>query len=285
MSKAPGRNDPCPCQSGKKYKNCHMRTHEPKERFAVKVNDGNLAKGVHYESPDGVNWVPKPGAMILRVFYEDTVHEEIDQLVIPIIKKAPNNSILQERIRKLRHKLYGIKYSLDNFIKNETAIIDKLQTNYQGPDHDYHVDKPELHYEIESFLFQVKSALDVLAQIIGIVHKFTTPTYSKNGDDLIRLLKTNTSANRKDESNQISKILEQHKKWVSDVIDMRDEVTHFSDLSGYLSFIHYTWDGGPTAEISYPSMPDGQRAQKYLDNTFNSLLSFVKDVFSILKIQ
>jgi preprotein translocase subunit SecA len=22
----PGRNDPCPCGSGKKYKNCHMRT-------------------------------------------------------------------------------------------------------------------------------------------------------------------------------------------------------------------------------------------------------------------
>jgi preprotein translocase subunit SecA len=24
-----GRNDPCPCGSGKKYKNCHMRMNQP----------------------------------------------------------------------------------------------------------------------------------------------------------------------------------------------------------------------------------------------------------------
>lgn len=280
-----GRNDPCPCQSGKKYKHCHMRAYAPRERFTVKVNGGNLAKGFHYEMPDGKNWIKKPGSIQMRVFYEDTIHDEIDQILIPLIKKIPNNSVLQERFRKLRHKLYGIKYNLDNYVRNENALIGKFQKDYQGPDHDYHVDKPELHYEIEAFLFQVKSALDIMAQIIGIVHKFTTPTYSKNGNELIKMLTTNVSSELKEESTQIVKILEQHKKWVSDIVDMRDEVTHFSDLTGYLSFINYTWDGGPTADIAYPSMPDGQRAQKYLNAIFESLLQFVKETCTILKIQ
>jgi len=31
----PGRNDPCPCGSGKKFKKCHLVTYErPRERFA-----------------------------------------------------------------------------------------------------------------------------------------------------------------------------------------------------------------------------------------------------------
>lgn len=29
MSEKTGRNDPCPCGSGKKYKNCHMQTSQP----------------------------------------------------------------------------------------------------------------------------------------------------------------------------------------------------------------------------------------------------------------
>ena len=34
MSATPGRNDPCHCGSGKKYKQCHLGADEAKERAA-----------------------------------------------------------------------------------------------------------------------------------------------------------------------------------------------------------------------------------------------------------
>ena len=34
MKTAAGRNDPCPCGSGKKYKNCHLDKHEAAAREA-----------------------------------------------------------------------------------------------------------------------------------------------------------------------------------------------------------------------------------------------------------
>ena len=34
IRKAPGRNDPCPCGSGKKYKNCHLDKDEAAARAA-----------------------------------------------------------------------------------------------------------------------------------------------------------------------------------------------------------------------------------------------------------
>jgi hypothetical protein len=34
VSATPGRNDPCPCGSGKKYKQCHLAADEAKARAA-----------------------------------------------------------------------------------------------------------------------------------------------------------------------------------------------------------------------------------------------------------
>lgn len=42
MNKKPGRNDPCPCGSGKKYKNCHML--QEKESAAAKYTAAGKRK-------------------------------------------------------------------------------------------------------------------------------------------------------------------------------------------------------------------------------------------------
>jgi uncharacterized protein len=36
MHKKPGRNDPCPCGSGKKYKQCCMPKAQPKRKISAK---------------------------------------------------------------------------------------------------------------------------------------------------------------------------------------------------------------------------------------------------------
>lgn len=55
---------------------------------------------------------------------------------------------------------------------------------------------------------------------------------------------------------------------------MRDDITHYSDLEGFLCFIHTAWDGGQYARIYYPSMPDGTRVRNYMEQTWIRLLEF-----------
>ncbi len=65
-SKAPGRNDPCPCGSGRKYKKCCLG-HEGATGPAVKVNEELRAEG------DGLDWWSGLPADLLQL--EDWMHE------------------------------------------------------------------------------------------------------------------------------------------------------------------------------------------------------------------
>lgn len=48
MDKKPGRNDPCPCGSGKKYKNCHLgKELEPKKTYTASGKRKFKAKVLH----------------------------------------------------------------------------------------------------------------------------------------------------------------------------------------------------------------------------------------------
>ena len=42
--KVPGRNDPCPCDSGKKYKNCCLKKHKQMQEAARMARDEALEK-------------------------------------------------------------------------------------------------------------------------------------------------------------------------------------------------------------------------------------------------
>jgi len=63
---------------------------------------------------------------------------------------------------------------------------------------------------------------------------------------------------------------------------MRDEITHISDLRGFLCFIKHAWDGSEYAYVSYPSMPDGTRASSYMINTSRNLLQLLSDAIPFL---
>lgn len=204
----PSRNDPCPCNSGKAYKDCHMRSFfMPKESFEVNVSEGNKAPDHHLASHDGGrSWSPHPGRLTIRAKYKMVVYDEIDNILQPIILAVPTNrEILRLRLARLRHKLYGVMYHLDNFKQEEDKEIAVLTTKHVGTDHDAIMDDPKILYEIEAFLFQVKSTLDVLAQIIKMVyHLGTIITYADDGDVLIKRLKNNSAKNTANESGAIS---------------------------------------------------------------------------------
>lgn len=284
MPQSVGRNDPCPCNSGKKFKHCHMRPFDPKEKFRVKVTGGTMAEDVHYESSDGkTGFVKVPHMLKIRLYMEprdSSEPTEIDLLINEISNKIQKESnFLTQRISRLRHKLNGTKFYLQKFVESEDLEIIKISSDYKGANGEFAIFHPELTYSLESFLFQVKSTLDVLAQIIGYSFRLRDiHTYSNDGQILISTLKQNAPKELKDKAADLAKIIEKYRKWASDVIDMRDEVTHYSDLTGFSCFIRYPWMGGDESEIAYPSMPDGNRARTYIEETWKILTNLIKDV-------
>src|SRR5438105_9592428 len=187
------RADPCPCNSGKLYKECHMRTFTPKEKFAVKADTGNKAVDYHMERKTGTNeWVKVPGRLSLRVGYLEKHYEDINNLLQDIEEVIPENRyILSERVGRLKHKLYGIKYHTEIFVDEEKKIINEYQTEYDAPDHDSIFHNPKLIYEMESFLFQIKSVLDIFTQIMSMIFnisKMNTYSISEKGNKIINKL-------------------------------------------------------------------------------------------------
>jgi len=283
------RNDPCPCNSGKKYKNCHLVKNVSREKFTAKITEkypltvktGKTVEGKIVQSDEGVS------GLMLRFSRSEDKDPKIEDIINPLKKQIPENrKILRQRVERLRHKIYGIKFHMNNFENNEQATINWFHTTKcQGSAFKRTHYLPELVYECESFLFQVKSCLDVLNQIVSMIFRVNTSvTYEKGGQTLINALTQNASKELKENATDVSKILAKNKQWILNVVEMRDEVTHWSDLEGLSCFIHLAWNGGETGEIEYPSMPDGKRVKTYMNETFTSLLQIIKEFDETVKV-
>jgi hypothetical protein len=53
---------------------------------------------------------------------------------------------------------------------------------------------------------------------------------------------------------------------------MRDEVTRTSNLQGFMCLVQHAWNGEELASISFPFMPNSQRASSYMQNTSSNLV-------------
>jgi hypothetical protein len=136
-----------------------------------------------------------------------------------------------------------------------------------------------LIYEIEALLFQIKSALDILVQIIAMTFNLNGLNSYSISDKGNKIVKKLGEFKKYDVlRSELANRLQYADKWIRDVIDMRDEVTHISNLQGFMCFVEKAWEGGEYAQISYPSMPHGQRASSYMRETYESLWQLLFDV-------
>ena len=69
MSNDIGRNDPCSCDSGRKYKNCHLKPLLPKEFFQVEIRAFEIAKMIEYRLPPTI--IASPPTIYARDPYPD----------------------------------------------------------------------------------------------------------------------------------------------------------------------------------------------------------------------
>lgn len=278
-----GRNEPCPCGSGKKYKHCHMRTSSPKEKMKLKVTEGVRGTDTHEEFVNG-KWYTKPGRLAMRVRYasENDIHPELDEVIKPLQQGFSGDNIRQDKVNNLYHMLRGAKYHYNNFVKREDDVFAKFSNSYHGSDHDYEESDPILEYEPEAFLFKIKSSLDILAQLIGNVFGRVLITYGDRGNEIVTMLQNNCPAHLKMQATSIIAIVEKNRKWVNDVVDMRVQVTHYSNLQGFTCILRHTWLEGDRADVSPASMPDGESARKYMERTLKNLLDLLKEITPFL---
>ena len=62
------------------------------------------------------------------------------------------------------------------------------------------------------------------------------------GDEIIKQIRIRVESghvkDNKDNYDELNRIIEKNKYWIKDLVDMRDDVTRFSDLEGMSCFIH-----------------------------------------------
>ena len=66
-------------------------------------------------------------------------------------------------------------------------------------------------------------------------------------------------------ASKVIDLIKQNRSWVKELVEMRVEVTHFSDLAGLSCFlIKKSEEGAKIATVFYPAMSNGQRVSKYM---------------------
>lgn len=119
--------------------------------------------------------------------------------------------------------------------------------------------------------------------MIGLLFTLDLNTWGNEGDEIIKQTRIRVeSGNVKGNKNnydELNKIIEKNKYWIKDLVDMRDDVTHFSDLEGMSCFIHESVDErAAKAKIFYQSLPDGQRVSKYMERIKKNLQDLIKEI-------
>jgi len=285
-----GRNDPCPCGSGKKFKKCCYpdKTREWKTSssyetpaFRVKLKESPEPIRDHLvSSDDGKTWESRPGLLEVKVFgkkpgdIDGTISNVIDPVCRDLFSVAEHE--LLTRIKTVEHKLYAVRYHLNNYEHAESDKIEEFKENYKPPTGaQVVIEEPRLIYEVEAFLFQAKSCLDVLSWVLKPVFGFEYCKFGDKGDYTINQLSNNCPATLATYAEKLVKLIEgAQDEWIVELITMRDQIMHRSELEGFYCFIQDPYIGGDTANIHYTMMPNNRRALEYCHDIWEKLLSF-----------
>jgi len=296
-----GRNELCPCGSGKKYKNCCYpdKTHAWKTAsshespgFTIKPVETPKPITSHVVSSDGgKTWKAQPGLLAVRLGVEDpeNIDETISRISKSMISKidimSPSGNAKQELVKYIHevdHKLHAVKYHLNNYEQAESDKVKEYSKNYKPPaGAQMIIEEPRIIYEIEAFLFQTKSCLDILSWVLKPAFGFNRCSFGNAGDEVIRKLKKNCPTMLVPYAGRIIKLIEDAQdSWIVELIKMRNEITHSSRLQGFYCFIEDPYVGGNIANIHYPTMPNNRRALEYCQYVWKKLLSFCEDFIS-----
>jgi hypothetical protein len=82
---------------------------------------------------------------------------------------------------------------------------------------------------------------------------------------------------------QLAELIEKHRcQWIQKLVEMRDTVTHYSQLRGFHCFIEEPFLGKGQITIHFPSMPTGERVDTYCEETYKNLLDLYNTVLNMM---
>lgn len=297
-----GRNDPCPCGSGKKYKNCcypdkmgAWKTAGAHESPAFTVKPKEMPEPIanHLISSDGgKTWESRPGLLAAQTIGKklEDIDKTVSKIVEPVLREINTLNLsgtakqdFVKRVNYVDHKLRAVKYHLKNYEQAESDKIKEFSENYKPPAGAQEIiEEPRLIYEVESFLFQVKSCLDVLSRVIEPAFRISCHQFGNEGDDVINVLQNNCPTLLSAYAEKIIKLIKDAQDaWIVELIKMRVQITHYSSLEGFHCFIEDPYIGGGTANIHYPTMPNKRRALEYCQDVWEKLLSFYEEFLKL----
>jgi hypothetical protein len=97
---------------------------------------------------------------------------------------------------------------------------------------------------------------------------------------LLQSLRRNCPKDLKPKSESLIPIIQYNKRWILHTVEMRDEVTHDSDLVGFECFKQRARTGNDFVRVHFPSMPNGRRTRVYLDTIWEKILSLIRGVIN-----
>ena len=271
----PRRNAPCPCGSRLKYKKCCGASNKS---FEVKPQNVPEVISNHMVSRNGGRtWEKRPGT--LAAIIRGVKPEDLDKRVFDFLAKAisTSNDLTNKRLkRKLvdcRHKLQAVKYHLSTIETEIRERVKEYESNHlAGSGVFFEIENPRLVYETEAFLFQTKSSLDVLTQAMGCLVRplKSMNTFAKKkgcaGGKVILALKKNGYE-------ELGSFFEKERtEWIQEVVEMRDRITHYSELKGFNCFIEEPYKGEEEVAIHYPTMPSGEKVEVYCESIYDRLV-------------
>ena len=215
--------------------------------------------------------------------------QRIDSLISNVIdiSKALNNKTLKNKLIVCRHKLYAVRYHLSTLKTEIKERVEDFKKNHSaGSGVALERENPRLIYETEAFLFQIKSSLDLLTQALGCVIRPLKGmhTFSHKDVDGVRCAGGNViNALKKNNCEKLSSLFELHiKKWIQELVKMRDDVTHYSHLRGFNCFIEEPYMGKGQVKIHYPTMPSGKKVDDYCQDVYEELLELYESAFKFI---
>jgi len=237
-------------------------------------------------------WERRPGLLAARLITvpRGLLDEEIDGLMnkhgtaLGELDLPPGEDRrLQSRLAAVRHKLHAANYHLRNYRSAEEQKTSDFKTSHSPPAGvEIAQQDPRLVYEVEAFLFQARSCLDMLARVVAHVMRFSGDSFGSQGDDLVKQLENNAPTRVQSVSTALVALIRHvQQSWVDELVRMRDQITHRSALERFECFLEEPYRGGQTARIHYPTMPDGQRALHFCERIERELKAFADEFLGL----
>ena len=282
MVMEPGRNDLCPCGSGKKYKKCCL-SRVRGVAVPARPMPGEPRNTHFVRTPDG-EWEERPGSLFMHVHGEptDAPDAEIRNSFRPHLDALRNSPDLVERVRDCQHKCRAADYHFRVLRAEIEQQVERYAKEHKGQSGaGFMIRNEVLLYETEAFLFQAKGAVDMLIRALSPVIP------SLNAFDSFRGKREVAGGAVLDALRDVEPglfdLLERARcDWIQELKELRDQVTHVSELEGLTHFVENQYHGGPHATVNYPTMPSGKRLDVYCGDLVDQLMELTGTVLNEL---